>query len=113
MVLYVLTFIADPPAKAVTFTPEVVVFVGTIVRFECVIDGEGNPNSYTFTWTRTGDGSFRNVTDIGVLEFEASSVEQTDKYFCTPGNTAGQGKAATIQLLIHGEYQTSLSTQTY
>ena len=95
--------VSDPPENITTTTPEVTVLVEELARFECVVQGEGNPNIYTFNWTRTSDGDFRNVTYTGFLEFEVTSMEQEDTYYCTPENTVGPGETVDMSLTVNSE----------
>ena len=64
---------------------------------------DGNPNIYSFIWTRANDTGFTEETDNGVLELLVISVDQEDTYYCTPENVAGQGNPATMTLIVKSE----------
>ena len=51
--------ITDPPQQATTTTPQLTHLVGDTARFECQVSGHGNPEVYTFLWTRANAASFK------------------------------------------------------
>ena len=95
--------ITDAPLQATTTTPQLTHLVGDTARFECGVTGHGNPEVYTFLWTRDNDASFKNKTGYGVLEISVTSVNQEDTYYCTPENVAGPGDPATMTLTVNSK----------
>ena len=64
---------------------------------------DGNPDIYSFLWTRANDTDFLLETDSGVLELPVISVGQEDTYYCKPENIAGKGDPAVMTLIVISE----------
>ena len=98
-----LHLVSDPPTKTETNTSTVDALVHGTATFHCFVTVAGNPDNYTFSWTRQNDSSWNEATHTGMLLLDISSVDQEDTYYCSPQNKAGHGSTVPMKLNVYSE----------